>query len=302
MENTTAVLPAQAMHLTFEPGPYRMAMGLTAAPWAKWLEIDERYPEEMAEKRRLLQEQRHEVLALTEDAEAVGRETLETLVSHLPEHHPAWFSRTGRCLRNRLTDENWDLDALPCGPLEAASLLVQEDLCVIELRAGVPTLTAGAVCFPTRWRLRDKIGRPLLEVHKPVPFYAEKLGRPVDRFMASVKPGHVAVRFNWSVLDNPALFQPGGRFKTDRNETITAGNAGEKLYVRVERQTLTRLPSTDSVLFTIRVHVYPMQRMTERPGIAARLAEAIRGLPPETAHYKSLARFREPVLAYLDGV
>ncbi len=136
-------------------------------------------------------------------------------------------------------------------------MLVQEDLCIIELRSGVPTLTAGAVCFPTRWRLRDKIGRPLLEVHAPVPFYAEKLGRPVDRFMASVKPGHVAVRFNWSVLDNPALFQPGGKFKTDSNESITAGNAGEQLNVRVERQTLTRLPQTGSVLFTIRVHVYP---------------------------------------------
>ncbi len=45
-----------------------------------------------------------------------------------------------------------------------------------------------------------------------------------------------------------------------------------------------------------------MTQMTVRPGIAVRLAEAIRALPPETAHYKSLARFREPLLAYLDGV
>lgn len=301
MENTTAALPAQALHLSFEPGPYRMAMGLSAVPWSAWLEFDEHYLEEVALKRTLLRERRDEVVALTEGSDAAARETLELLAVYLPEHHPEWFSRAGRRLANHLTGDIWDLDALPCGALEAASLLVQEDLCIVELPTGVPTLTAGVVCFPTRWRLQDKIGRPLLDVHGPVPFYAQKLGRPVDRFMAMVKPGHVSMRLNWSVLEDPTLFQPGGKFRTDRNEAITAENAGECLFVRVERQTLTRLAKTGAVLFGIRVHVYSVARMVARSGIAARLAEAVRALPPQTAHYKSLARIREPLLAYLDA-
>lgn len=301
MKNTTAVLPAQALHLSFEPGPYRMAMGLSTVPWPEWLEFDERYPEEMALKRSLLRERRADVIALTEGSEAACREALDLLAAQLLEHHPDWFSRTGRRLHNHLTEEILDLDALPCGALEAASRQVQEDLCIVELPSGVPTLTAGVVCFPTRWRLQDKIGRPLLQVHGPVPFYAEKLGRPVDRFMSMVKPGHVSMRLNWSVLDDPTLFQPGGKFHTDRNEAITTENAGERLFVRVERQTLTRLPETGAVLFTIRVHVYPLARMAERPGIGARLAEAVRALPAETALYKSLARLKEPLLAYLDA-
>jgi dimethylamine monooxygenase subunit A len=301
MKNTTAALPPQALHLSFEPGPYRMAMGLSAVSWPEWLEFDEHYAEEMALKRALLRERRDDVAILTEDSEAACRETLELLADYLPEHYPGWFSRMDRRLRNHLTDEVWDLDALPCSALEAASLLVQEDLCIVELPSGVPTLTAGVVCFPTRWYLRDKVGRPLLDVHGPVPFYAEKLGRPVDRFMSTVKPGHVAMRLNWSVLDDATLFQPGGKFRTDRNEAITVENAGERLFVRVERQTLTRLPASGAVLFAIRVHVYPIARMAKRPGIAARLAGAIRALPPETAHYKSLARLREPLLAYLDA-
>ena len=55
--------------------------------------------------------------------------------------------------------------------------------------------------------------------------------------------------------------------------TITAANAGQALFVRVERQTLSRLPATGAVLFTIRVHVYPLGRVVARPEIAARLDE-----------------------------
>lgn len=293
-------LPPQAIHLSFEPGPYRMAMGLTAAPWSAWLEIDERYPEELALRRQLLIDQRSEVLVLTPGAEPACREALDRLTTHLPEFYPAWFSRDGAWLENHLTGERWNLSAPPLGPLELAGRLVQEDLCIVELRDGVPYLTAGLVSFPSRWRLQEKVGNPLQHVHQRVPFYAEKLGRPVDRFMGMVKPGHVAVRLNWSLSDDPALFQLGGKFRTDRNESITVENAGETLFLRVERQTLTRLEQSGAVLFTIRVHVYPLDRVVEnRPEIAARLAEAVRALPPETAHYKSLGRFREPLLDYL---
>ena len=277
-----------------------MAMGLTAASPSAWFEIDDRYPEELTLRRTLLQTQRDEVLVVTPGSEPACQETLNRLAAHLPAHHPAWFTRNGDHLYNHLTNEIWNLATPARPPLELAGRLVQEDLCIIELRHGTPILTAGIACFPSRWRLRDKIGRPLLDVHGPVPFYAEKLSRPVNRFMAMVKPGHIAIRYNWSILDDPTLFQLGGKFRTDHNERITPQNAGDSLFVRVERQTLTRLPASDAVLFTIRVHVYPLTRITARPEIAARLTEAVRALPPETVHYKSLGRFRDALLTYLD--
>jgi dimethylamine monooxygenase subunit A len=293
-------LPAEAVHISFEPAPYRMAMGLTACPWSEWLELDDRYVPEMAERRELLAKQRNEVLVSVPGSEVACRETLDRLGAHLPEQYPDWFVRNGRLLENRLTGEIWDVVQPPCGPLALAARLVQEDLCIIQLEGGVPVLTAGVVCFPSRWRLLDKIARPLADVHGPVPLYQERLARPVDRFMAMVRPGHVAARFNWSVLDNPALFQCGGKFRSDHSSAVTADNAAERLFVRVERQTLSRLPASGAVLFTIRVHVYPLQRITVPVEIAARLAEAVRVLPEETAHYKSLLRFRAALLEYLD--
>ena len=71
------------------------------------------------------------------------------------------------------------------------------------------------------------------------------------------------------------------------------------MFLRVERQTLRRLPSTGAVLFGIRVHVYALERVIDRPGRAVALAEAVRALPAEVQHYKSLLPFKEPLLGWL---
>ncbi len=231
-------LPPQAVHLSFEPGPYRMAMGLTACPRADWIELDERHPGEVAERRKLLATRCDEVFAAVAGSEPARRETWDVLTAHLAETWPHWFAADGEVLENRLTGDRWDLAEPGCDPLEAAALLVQEDLCIIQVSDDGPLLTAGVVCFPSCWRLAEKIGRPLATIHGPVPFYGERLARPVDRFMRVVKPGHVAVLLNWSLSDDPTLFQPGGKWRTDRNAHVTAENAGDTLFVRVERQTL----------------------------------------------------------------
>ncbi|HEX2942079.1 MAG TPA: DUF3445 domain-containing protein [Rhodopila sp.] len=291
-------LPEQVVHLPFGSGPYRMAMDLVTVPEAAWFEIDRQYQAELAEKRRLLESRRDDVFAVTPGSEAARAETLAMVATALATHHPDWFSRDGRRLRNRLTGEAWDTEAPPCDPLELAGRLVQEDLCLIQNTAKGPMLAAAVLCFPSRWRLADKIGKPLAAVHAPVPLYADRLARPVDRFMRHLKPGHIAARLNWSVLDDPALFQPAGKWRQDMQHDITAANAGERIFLRVERQTLRRLPTSDAVLFGIRVHVYPLHRMAR---YASRLAAAVRALPPDIQHYKSLLPFRAALLAWLDA-
>ena len=294
-------LPPEAVHLSFEPGPYRMAMGLITVPPAAWMELDARYPEEMAERRRLLSERHDDVFAVLPEAEDASREVLQRLIAYLTTQFPNWFDLDGDTLSNRLTHETWDLAAPPCHSLELAGRLVQEDLCIIRTDADAPRFTAGVLCFPSRWRLREKLGRPLAAVHGPVPFYAERLAAPVDRFMAKVKPGHIASRLNWSVLDDPAMYQPTGKWREAANSAITPANAGDTLWLRVERQTLTRLPRTGAVLFGIRVHSYPLAAAITTPAHAAQLAEAVRALPEATQHYKSLKAFGPALLAWLDA-
>lgn len=293
-------LPPEATYLPFEAGPYRMAMGLVTVPEPTWFEIDEHYPEEMAERRRLLAERHDEVFGTLDGSDAARQETLDELATHLPAHHPGWFSRSGTTLENHLTGETWELGNPPCDPLELAARLVQEDLCIVQPGPDGPIFTAGVVCFPSRWRLHEKLGGPLGTVHARVPVYPDRLSRPVDRFMSHLKPGHIASRLNWSLLDDPALFQPTGKWRTAADTSIDAVNAGNRLFLRVERQTLRRLPRSGAVLFGIRVHSYRLDTVAAEPAIAGRLAEAVRALPPEIAHYKSLPPFREALLTWLD--
>ncbi len=274
-------------------------MGLTSIGPADWFEIDALYPAEMAERRRLLALRRAEVSGAVAGSEAARAETRELVLENLTRAHPDWFSRTRGTIRNHLTGEKLAIDAYD--PLELAGRLTQEDLCVVEASPEGPRLTAAVLCFPSRWRLREKLGLPLADVHAAVPLYAERLARPVDRFMAFLQPGRVAMRLNWSLLDDPTLFQPTGKWRTAHDASIDASNAGDRLYLRVERQTFRKMPACGAVLFGIRVHVYPLETAIGAPEDALRLAAAVRALPEATAHYKSLPMFREALLAWLDS-
>jgi hypothetical protein len=290
-------LPPQKVHLPFAAGPYRMAMDLVTLPESAWFEFDDRYADEMAEKRRLLSTVRNDVFAAMPESDDARRETLEVVARTLTHHHPDWFGWKGSTVSNHLTEESWDIRV--GDPLDLAGRLVQEDLCIIQNHEEGPVFTAATLCFPSRWRLLDKIGKPLAAVHGPVPLYADRLRGPVDRFMRHVKPGHIVSRLNWSLLDDPALFQPGGKWRVEASENMTQENAGSRVYLRVERQTLRRLAASGAVLFGIRVHVYPLIQIIDRPERAVELIGAIDALPADVQHYKSLLPFRQPLLEWL---
>jgi hypothetical protein len=295
-------LPAEAIHLPFEAGPYRMAMGLVAVPASEWFELDQHYHRDVTERRQLLLDCHELVFGALPGSEAARRETLEIVAEHLTARHPAAFTRRGTTLTNHLTGDEWDLASPEQDHLHIAGLLVQEDLCIVQVdEAGHPLFTAAVLCFPSRWRLHEKLGHALPQVHDPVPLYAGRLARPVDRFMRNIKPGHIAMRLNWSVVDSPAMFQPEGKWRDAPNHEVTAENAGRKLHLRVERQTLTRLPRSGPVLFGIRVHSYPLGSAIRGAAEAARLAAAVRALPEEITLYKSLRPVRAALLEWLDG-
>jgi hypothetical protein len=116
-----AALPPPQNYLPFEDGPFRMAMALQAIGEDAWIELDADYPAHLAERRRLLEVQRDEVLAGLPGSEAMCVELLEMLADALVRHHPQWFSRTGRRLRNALLGEEWALDPPDAPPRPAGA-------------------------------------------------------------------------------------------------------------------------------------------------------------------------------------
>ncbi|HZO82155.1 MAG TPA: DUF3445 domain-containing protein [Candidatus Binataceae bacterium] len=312
-----SALLGKHMGYPFADGNYSLALGLVPMSEETWLDIDDDYATEMREKARRLREEYADVFIALPGSERGQAETLEILLEHLIAYYPNFFRISGRKsasgtdngldpsgrVENLINGETWRVDDFAHAPLDLAARLVQEDLCLMSPDGtGTYVLTAGSVCFPLRWELRDKIGLPMAAIHHPVPGYDAKLAAPADRYMAGLKPHKPSWRCNWSIVDAPDLYLKQRRHKQGLDTSITADNAGAKLWIRSERQTLRKLPRSGDVLFTIRTYIRPLSVLEGLPTVAAGLAQALDKLPSEMRSYKNQLPIRDALLGYLSRI
>lgn len=179
-----------------------------------------------------------------------------------------------------------------CDPNEAlwlASLQVHEDLVVMAPVAGVYTLVAASLCSPSHWRLPDKIGKPMARIHDPIPTIHETLTPKIDRIFERLRVDTPVERYNWSVQEDDALFcWPAS--------VVEPLPADTPLFYRVERQTLSRLPVSGALAFTIRVHIHPLETLAAIPGALQTLFDAMQANPSSVQRYKNFPVI-EPALA-----
>jgi hypothetical protein len=103
---------------------------------------------------------------------------------------------------------------------------------------------------------------------------------------------------NWTVHDRDELFAPG---PVPPREDLTPGNVLRETYLRVERQTLRRLPESGAVVFTIRTYVHRMLDVVdtaERREMARRTLET---LPADLVRYRGMSKLIGPLLEALRG-
>lgn len=188
------------------------------------------------------------------------------------------------------------------GGLEGAARSMWEDVCVLVRRPDqeVYRLAGAAVAFPTDWHPAQKLGLPLIGLHKPIHGYAEQLASGVDHFMDKLVPGRIFGRCNWFVSPTPELRWIAKGPPEDEFAHVTVENAGETLYVRSERQTLSKLPETGAIVFTIGIYVSPFASLS--PENQARMVEALSTIPPEEATRRGAPHFAPALLAYAASV
>jgi hypothetical protein len=284
--------------LSFDAGPFRKQMGLQAIDENDWIVPGEDWREQLVEKRRLLAERHDEVFAALPETEDSGQEIVDMLFDHLPQRFPTRYPRMDHMIAIAANGELVARKHPALHPLDVAGRLVTEDLCLMRADAeGRYRLVAASLCFPSRWRLADKLDRPVGAIHGPVPDYDEKLERPVDRFFSALKSGRIAMRHNWTIHDRPDLFQPTGGQR--RAHDVPQERYGEELHLRVERQTLRRLPRSGDVLFTIRTWRTVLGSLA--PEVAHRLGAAVRALPEPERRYKGLTRVAEELAVWLSA-
>ena len=219
---------------------------------ATWLVVDEVFTEQMNYRSALLEERFDEVHALLPEARAAAEECLEAVLENLRRRSEYSVGERG-VSRPDGVEIRLDHDA----PLATLGQLIQEDLCLMLPREGEHVLGGAILCFPASWTLKEKLGHPLMRIHKFVPKYDEDVAKRVHRLFDAIKVGRPMWRANAHLEDSPELFAPR------LEKTPHPKKSATSRYLRSERQTLLRLPKTGAVVFGIHTWMVAVKDLDE---------------------------------------
>jgi dimethylamine monooxygenase subunit A len=278
--------------------PWRLSMGLHRLEEAEWLEVDEHRAAVLREKADLLDAERESVLATLPAGDEASRELRAAVVGHLVTHHDL-LDVSGPRITERTTGAVIDVERHH--PIEVASRLTQEDLCVLTRDDGAWRLLAACVCFPSRWSLREKLGASLTDIHGPVPGFDRTLADPAATFFDRLTVARPVWRRNWTLLDTAELHLPSPAAR--HHPFDPDGDLGARLWFRVERQTLRRLPGTGAIVFTIGTSVRLLGDLVlGTPGFAEALRRTLSTVDEDVAAYKGWSDLLAPLGTWLASV
>jgi hypothetical protein len=282
--------------------------------------VDGAYRDELAERARILAADPERCITLPHMTEAVW-DAVDVVLSSMARDHPEHFALrrdgelvtwTNRPLGEETTFRPGDEASFRTGdapprsvdPLAWLGAQVQEDICLLDQRDDELWLDAGILTFPADWSLAFDVGMSFREFHGPVPRAPEEgIFAKAERFLVRLQPGAPYRRTNWTLtvdgrLDTATeLYDVWGRDRA----AVTAENAGDRVFLRVEVQHLVRLPVSGAIMFLIATKMLPLREIALVPAWAERTRSVLAELPQDMTDYKGFARFRDHAVAWLDG-
>lgn len=287
-------------HVTLRPG----------SPFEFDFDVDEHYVAEMKDRERVLADDPLRCQSLPHMTLA-GWDLLEYIMECKARDYPDLFElhKTGdrwRWVNKPLgIDDTFtflDESTLPYGPMEYITRQTQGDFALLDQRDDNLWMDAGMVTTQADWSLDFDIGMNFFEWHAPVP-KAHEMGIFVRalKFLLNLQQGAPVRRLNWTMTVNPLLdtspenYHKWGPMKTG----LTMENIGEKQHLRVELQTLFRLPRSNAIAFPIRCYLCSFNDLVTVPKWGRRLHRVVRDLPEELATYKGFIRNRPLMVEWL---
>lgn len=338
----------------FRWGQYHVTMGTRSMPWEDWIEIDNTYARYQRIREHRINTKGSDVLRLlpatsgVKSGHGAAIELVHELAEYLHARYPTSFhvTRTSKSSRSPIkavyvvpTDTSYDLPPpLLLGgkeggsllrsvgadeakkAMEIAALLAQDDLAImVEGSDDRYYFQGGAICVAGNWRLQDKIGLAMEDIHVTVPQYREKLHVSLTRFFRRLPVDKPVIRNNYSIQIVPPTSNRNGLVDPEELSWSSVLNGPETefehrhgrqtqpplvtpetLRLRTERQTLRRLPLSGAIIFGIRTYVIPVETLAKEPAVPGRMASAVRGWPESVRAYKAGPIYQDILLKYLD--
>ena len=273
-------------------------------------DVDEHYLSEMHDRALVLNEDPLRCQSLPHMTLA-GWDLLELIMESKARDYPEWFElhKDGQAWHwvNRPLgiDQKFtflDESTLPYGPMEYITRQSQGDFTLQDQRDENLWMDAGMVTTQADWSLDFDIGMGFHEWHAPVP-RAHEMG-VFDRalkFLLKLQHGAPVRRFNWTLTVDPLLdtspenYPKWGPMRAD----IRPENVGERMHLRVELQTLYRLPRSNGIAFAIRCYLIRFDDLVTIPKWGRRLHRVLRDIPDDLATYKGFLRNRNSLVQWL---
>ena len=260
-------------------------IGLKPLDLAHWFEVDDQLDPYRAEKDRLTSSKRDAVFREEPGTEAAQAEVRALIEANLRDHHPAVA---------------FPADGGGSGILEAARM-VQEDLLLLRRDDSGWRLVAATLHFPSSWSLAEKFSLPLDQIHGNVPAFGPgtRNASLMARIFDGLKVEQPVQRMNWSLYPTATLHHPYSARSREANPDRHTLDAAS--FIRVERQTLRKLPQSGDILFTVRIYLDPLAQLAKHPGALDRLREYLLALTPAERDYKGLRASFDDVVAVIDA-
>jgi dimethylamine monooxygenase subunit A len=295
--------------------PYRWAsadfqLGLRPIKPETWILIGADHAQIMRQKHERLNRSRPYYYRTLPESLPAQRELRNRVTTHLLCDHPGSFERMGSVIRSVITGQTLDLNDDSVEPLLQLSYLIEEDFMLLDEGGGIPRITAAANAYSSSGRLVASVGRDMEWTHEPVPQLTQKLGAKINRVLRTVHPATPCERFNWQVTPLTSVFFPHSNPHASNAAAMhqaaaelrdDAARAGELLWIRVERQTLTRLPGSNTVAFSLHTYSDPLSSIRSDLESVRAILALLRNYTEERWKYSEMDIVRKPLLLWLEA-
>ncbi|MEP3630198.1 MAG: DUF3445 domain-containing protein [Hyphomicrobiales bacterium] len=263
------------------------AIGLLPLNLSEWLDVDGQLEFYLEEKDRLYDAHPDLVFQAEEGTQASQDEILQSIIECLIAQYPSLYQKQGDVMS--IGKRQVLLDDQP--PLLTAARLCQDDLILMRHGPQGWRLVAASLSFPSSWSLVEKFGKPMDQIHAPVPAFGPNTRNAmmIDRIFDKLQVELPVWRQNWSLHEDDALYHPSASMM--RPEKFENRNLTHDPYVRVERQTLRKMPRSGDILFTVRIYLDRVSALRQKPegeaGVA-QLNEQLANMTADELTYKGI--------------
>lgn len=282
--------------------PHKQTMALVKMDMNHWLDITLHYWKFQKGKTEIFENYDPEklktntFLRTVEGFDNEYNELRDVVIEQLTARYPLLFKRKGKLVYNNLMNEVYDIEKEP--PLIIISKMAMEDFYIVQKKAdGLNYCIGATVAFPGGgFGILQLMDKPLDFIHKTVPYYEDKLKPSMEKWFGKFVDGVERVSWHivWEENLNCSELYPVSREMThEEAEKYVMTIPFEEFRVRMECQSLTKLPKTKAIIFANHPKFIKLTELEYEPYMPSFVMNMMYECPEEIMKQKHFELVRE---------